>query len=355
MHAMMHPRPSAALCLSLALSSAACGDSGGGNDSASATGTATTVTTATTPTTGDASTTRASTTEVPTGSGDAGDPTDTGLKLDVAADTTTAAPGEGCPSVDILFVIDNSGSMADQQESLVESFPGFIAAVQAQLGGARSYHIGVTTTDIYPENAPNCIDIGDLITQTGGPSSSAMNCQPFASGTRYLDETEPDLGAKFACMGRIGTGGSSDERPIRGMLNALKPENNAPQGCNALFSRPEALLVVVLITDEDDVPDGCDNDMVCMSYGSGGDKHSWYDELLSYRNGVAENIVVLALIGRKLDNPCAATPASKLLGFANLFDEHGFIGDVCAEDYAPFFADALPVIGEACQNGLPPG
>lgn len=355
MHAMLPLRPSLT-ALPLALL-AACGDAGGGSASASAT---TTVTTATTPasTTAEPVTTTsetagASSTVTPTSAASESD-SEAGPRLDVGADTTTAAPNDGCPGVDILFVIDNSGSMADQQQSLVASFPGFITAVQTQLGGAKSYHIGVTTTDIYPDNAPNCIEIGDLVTQTGGPSASNMNCQPFTSGTRYLDETEPDLGAKFACMGLVGTGGSSDERPMRGLLNALKPENNAPGGCNALFSRPEALLVVVIITDEDDVKDGCDNDDVCMAYGSGGDKNSWYDELLSYRNGVAENIVVLALIGRKLDNPCAATPASKLLGFTNLFAERGFIGDVCAADYAPFFADALPVIDQACQHWVPP-
>ena len=357
---MLLSRLATLTALSLALPGLlACGDSGGdaGTASATATGpTTATATAATNPTTpasetGTDSATAASS-SVPTTDVSA---SDTGLKLDIGADATTADPGEGCPSVDILFVIDNSGSMADQQQSLVASFPGFITAVQSQLGGAKSYHIGVVTTDIYPENAPNCIDIGDLITQTGGPSASNMNCQPFTSGTRFLDESEPDLGAKFACMGLVGTGGSSDERPIRGMLNALKPANNGPQGCNALFSRPEALLVIVVITDEDDVQDGCDDMMMCMSYGSGGDKNQWYDELLSYRNGVAENIVVLALIGRKLDNPCAAVPASKLLGFTNLFDERGFIGDVCAEDYAPFFADALPVIGDACLNWVPPG
>ena len=117
---------------------------------------------------------------------------------------------------------------------------------------------------------------------------------------------------------------------------------------------PESLLVVVIITDEDDVQDGCDG-MVCDSYGSGGTKEEWFAELLSYRNNIPENIVVLALIGRKLDNPCGAVPASKLLGFTNLFGDNGFIGDVCADDYAPFFAEALPVIGNACANWVPPG
>lgn len=341
-------RALAPLALSLSL---ACGDSAG--DSATA-ASSTSVTTAT-------NSGPASTTDEPTstgagsgsGSQSSGSSGVQGPKLDVGADTTTAEPGEGCPSVDILFVIDSSGSMADQQDSLIASFPGFIAAVQSQLGGAKSYHIGVVTSSDYYENAQGCGTIGDLITKTGGPESSGKNCQPFSSGARFLDESEPDLGAKFACVGKVGTGGSDDERMIRGMLDALRPDKNGPQGCNANFSRPEALLVVVLITDEDDVPDGCDG-MTCDTYGSGGTKEEWFAELLSYRNQIAQNIVVLSLIGRQLDNPCGAVPAARLLGFTGLFDERGFVGDVCAADYAPFFAEALPVIGDACVHWVPP-
>src|SRR5688572_13939494 len=42
------------------------------------------------------------------------------------------APGsdiEGCKAVDFLFVIDNSGSMSDEQDNLTASFPGFFAAI----------------------------------------------------------------------------------------------------------------------------------------------------------------------------------------------------------------------------------
>lgn len=338
-----------AAALTLAL---ACGDSGGG-DASSATASPTTATQASAGT--DASTSAPTTSAAPTtssGTDSAGASATGGVKLDVGPDATTG-DDSGCPSVDILFVIDDSGSMADNQKSLVASFPGFIGAVQSQLAGAKSYHIGVVTSSDYYENAQGCGTIGDLITKTGGPESSGKNCQPFSSGARFLDESEPDLGAKFACVGEVGTGGSDDERMIRGMLDALRPDKNGPQGCNANFSRPEALLVVVLITDEDDVPDGCDG-MTCDTYGSGGTKEEWFAELLSYRNQIAQNIVVLSLIGRKLDNPCGAVPAARLLGFTGLFDERGFVGDVCAADYAPFFADALPVISDACVHWVPP-
>lgn len=257
-----------------------------------------------------------------------------------------------CPNVDVLFVIDNSGSMADQQQSLIASFNGFVKGMQDRLAGAKSYHVGVVSTDDYGGNN-GCGLIGDLITQTSGPGSSNSTCTPFVGGGRFLTEAEPNLGAKFSCVAQLGTGGNSDERPARALMNALDPVRNAPGACNAGFSRKDSLLVLVVITDEDDVQDGCDG-QTCMSYGSGGTPDDWSATVIKHKGGIAENVVVLSLIGRKLDNPCGATPASKMLGFTNNFGENGFIGDVCAQSYDQFFVDALPVIDKACQNYIPP-
>ena len=54
----------------------------------------------------------------------------------------------GCDAVDFLFVIDNSGSMADEQQQLIDSVPGFVAAIEQRLpAGTGTYHIMVTDTD----------------------------------------------------------------------------------------------------------------------------------------------------------------------------------------------------------------
>jgi len=50
----------------------------------------------------------------------------TGPKLDLPDDPELP----GCDSVDILFVIDDSGSMSDQQDKLTAAFPSFIQFVQ---------------------------------------------------------------------------------------------------------------------------------------------------------------------------------------------------------------------------------
>jgi hypothetical protein len=276
-------------------------------------------------------------------------------RADAGPPPDAEAPEE-CRDVDVLFVIDNSASMADNQDSLIRSFPGFIGAIREHLAFATSVHIGVVTTDAYRDNDASCREIGDLVTNTGGISSSMSSCGPFASGGRYLDASEPDLDAKFACIAKVGAGGDDDERAARALLDAVDPARNAPGSCNAGFIRPDSLLVVVIITDEDDVMDGCDGSDPfggCMSYGSGGLPDDWVAELVADRGGIADNIVVLSLLGRRADNPCGAVVAARLLGFARRFDDQGFVGDVCAESYDSFFAEALPIIDRACASYVP--
>jgi hypothetical protein len=289
-----------------------------------------------------------------------------GTKLDVGAMTGVTAEDGGtadeCQNVDVLFVIDDSSSMGDNQQSLVASFPGFVAGIQDNLQLAESVHIGIVTSDDYGYNAPGCQSIGDLVTRTGGFDSSAANCEAFASGGRYLDETEPDLAGKFACAAQVGSQGNDDEKMLRALLNALRPEVNAPDSgaCNAGFARDDSLLVLVLISDEDDVPEPymCDPDdpfnNPCMTTGSTGTPDEWYAELSGYKPNIDTNVVALALVGLAGDNACGAVPASKLIGFANRFEDNGYTDDVCAASYDEFFAAALPIIDQACEDYVPP-
>jgi len=287
----------------------------------------------------------------------AGEETPTETPTETPADPAAPDPEPGdeepppeCGAVDILFVIDNSGSMADNQRSLIASFPGFVAGMRERLAYADSFHVGVVTTDAYRHNAPGCTAIGSLVTQTGGPESSGMVCSPFTSGARYMDQTEYDLAAAFACAAQVGAGGDDDERAMAALLGALSPAANAPGGCNDGFLRDDALLVVVVISDEDDVPDVCDLDGVCETYGSGGTPDEWFEAVVNAKGGYPQNAVVLSLVGLRGDNPCGAVPAAKLIGFANRFGENGYVGDVCADSYEAFFTEVLPIIDEACEN-----
>jgi hypothetical protein len=259
--------------------------------------------------------------------------------------------GEGfCGDIDILFVIDSSGSMGDNQRSLVASFPGFVQGMRTQLLDAPSFHVGITTSSDNFDNGAGCSAIGSLVTRTGGPESSNRTCGPYASGRAWMDHLDPNLEEHFACAAQVGVGGSDDERMMRGALNAVNPANTGVGACNEGFARPDALLVMVLISDEDDVPDQCDGFGNCEDQASGGSPDEWVAELAGYRGGSTEDVVVLALVGRRPDNPCGAVVNSRLLGFARRFGAAGYVDDICAESYDGFFTAALPVIAEACAK-----
>src|SRR5262245_13379481 len=59
-------------------------------------------------------------------------------------------PTGACDKIDILFVIDNSGSMGDEQVNLASNFPMFGQLIDTYVnssGKTLDYHVGVTTTD----------------------------------------------------------------------------------------------------------------------------------------------------------------------------------------------------------------
>jgi hypothetical protein len=282
---------------------------------------------------------------------DAAAETDAAGSFDAAARDTTpdASLDTRCRDVDVLFVVDNSGSMADNQRSVIASFDGFITAMRTQLIHARSYHVGVVTSDDNFGNGEGCTEIGSLVTRTSGPESSNATCGPW-DGRRYMDGLDPDLDAAFACAAQVGAGGSDDERVMRGLLNAVSTDFNAPGGCNEGFLRPDSLLIVVILTDEDDVNE-CEgvDDPFCDSFGSGGRPDDWLAEFVGYRPDALENTVVAALVGRRADNPCGAVVNSRVFGFANRFGERGYAGDICDETYDAFFAGILPLLDDACK------
>lgn len=283
----------------------------------------------------------------------------------------------GCEKIDFLFVIDNSGSMGDEQQNLVNSFPGFMQTIQSTLM-AQNFHLLVTDTDaeslsftsvfVTPdgatcEPAPQCC-LGACFGGNVSPPPAACNGTPCAdivrptgcdvtlgagkdedfaqndcgisTGARYMVDSQPDLPGTFECVALFGAGGDGNERPMEAMTQAIGPLSQAG-GCNEGFVRDDAILVVTFITDEAET-------------GSMGDPASWRQAVVDAKNGDENAAVVLGLIG---DGTCA-DPAPRLREFAESFPR-GQWASVCASDYAPFFADAVSAIDAACDDFVPPG
>jgi hypothetical protein len=130
---------------------------------------------------------------------------------------------QGSAEVDILLVIDDSCSMADEQNSLATNFAAFMSAA-AQ--GNSNWQIGVTTTDVFATR-------GEL---KRTPSNPAV-----------LKPTTPNLAALFADKVRVGVTGSGFEQPFAAMTMAVTEPNRS--GPNAGFLRTNAALAVVIVTD----------------------------------------------------------------------------------------------------------
>ena len=254
--------------------------------------------------------------------------------------------GAGCRKVDLLFVIDNSLSMAAEQDNLIQSFPGFITGIQTQLEDADSYHVGVVTTDAYANNEGDCHALGGLVTDT------KESCGPFASGGRYMSEAD-DLTTAFACAAYVGLAGDNDEQPVAAAQAAISEALAGPGACNEGFFRDDALLVVTLITDEED-------DNAGKGAGSPGDPPQWFEALVARKSGIETHLVVLAVVGGAPGNMCppyspptGAEESPRLVELAGMFT-YGSVGDVCADSYDGFFQAAIAAIDTACDNFTPP-
>ncbi len=272
--------------------------------------------------------------EDPSGSSTAAE--DENLDSSSSSTDPSRAPGAGidpdgsvgCDAVDFLFVIDNSGSMADEQQQLIESVPGFVAAIEARLpAGTGTYHI--------------------------------MECN-FGSGRRYIASGEPDLAGAFDCAARVGTNSSLGEKPMEAMVQALTGSGDVA-ACNQGFLRDDAVLVVVIITDEDDNGPNADD----LEGDSVGTPSSWKDALVEAKHGNENAIITMALIG-DADSPtgiCAplpatfegAEPAPRIRDFAESFGAQGVVGSVCAPSYVEFFESAVETISMACDEFVPAG
>jgi hypothetical protein len=168
------------------------------------------------------------------------------------------------PDVDLLFMIDDSPAMNDKQANLIASLPRFLDALATLPGGMPDVHIGVVTSDLGTKGSQDVTPgpgIGTLGQGGCAGLGKAGNLQVFGapvSGVYLSDVARPDgtriknypgaLSDVLATMASAGAGGCGFEQPLEAIRQALLPSNAVNQG----FLRPNALLVVVLLTDEDD-------------------------------------------------------------------------------------------------------
>jgi hypothetical protein len=234
-------------------------------------------------------------------SDDKGSEPETGPLETDTAETDTS--GDACvEAVDILFVIDNSGSMGASQRQIAQHIGAMVERLE-QAG--MSWRIGVTTTDngnpwcpagtTTPEAgklvASSCRSrLGDfLFSDTVDVRDAACrdlceteqfelaNDQPWVESSDGVSNT-PDPIEALECMLPQGVNGCGFESQLESMRLALARAQD-PSEASFGFLRPEAQLAVVIVSDEVD----CSYNPAWVDmFAQDGNKAFWSDPNASF-------------------------------------------------------------------------
>jgi hypothetical protein len=172
-----------------------------------------------------------------------------GTANDVRTDTFIQKSRE---AVDVLFVLDNSGSMMEEQEAIGAGFADFI---QYAINQGLDYRIGVTTTGIDSSGGGWAACPGGV---EGGEAGRLFPVD--RSRPRWIEPTTPNAAAVFAANVQVGVchwweeGLEAAYRALTPPLvdSADDPSTPWPDDGNLGFYRPNARLSVIIVTDEDD-------------------------------------------------------------------------------------------------------
>ena len=167
-------------------------------------------------------------------------------------------------NLDLLFVVDDSNSMLREQSQMARHFRTMIEVLEGLPdGGLPNLHIGVVSTDVGPaagcpeprvpagelRNQPNPSDQAELSGCAGPRDRYLIDVLDEESGAREVNyPADSTLADSFACIATLGAQGCRFEAPLEAMRRALAPDNLANQG----FLRDNALLAIVILSDEDD-------------------------------------------------------------------------------------------------------
>lgn len=140
--------------------------------------------------------------------------------------------------IDILWVVDNSGSMQSSQDNIANNFRSFIQKFQQK---NYDFQIGVTTSDAYLAYHYNDNNRSKL--KDGARLSSSVTT---SSGYNIIDKFTANIESTFLINITQGTLGSGDERAFMSMQHALL------NPLNSSFKRQGSYLAVIIVSDEED-------------------------------------------------------------------------------------------------------
>ena len=175
-----------------------------------------------------------------------------------------AAPEAACNKMDIVFIIDDSGSMGEEQTNLAANFQVFANLIndyRTESDEPLDYRVAITTTGrtitIIQESPqiPGLPPLPPITTTAVGRNGAFVNT--CGMPRQWLERDDADMAGKFSCAAAVGINGPGAEMPLYAMELALV--DRIADGTNGTFLREDALLAVVVLTDENDCSRTDDN------------------------------------------------------------------------------------------------
>jgi hypothetical protein len=222
------------------------------------------------------------------------------------------------PQADILFVVDNSGSMSTHQANLAANITQFTNEFLAS--PILDYNIAVTSTDV---------------DGFGGVSNGK-----FSGTTRVVNKRTPNANRILAQNLTLGTSGSGTEAPFDAVKMAMDPA--LLNTWNAGFARKHSALVVIFITDAEDQ--------------SNIDPLGLYNYMLSLKSGRKKKIFSFGALIPTSETNCdrdAFQPPTLIEEFLAMFPMWPYNEmNLCASDFGKRLAEAAASIVDEVGNKI---
>ena len=228
------------------------------------------------------------------------------------------------PKVDVLFVVDDSGSMADDQQRLQEQLPEI---VQIAADWGQDYHLAVTTTDTLLVRG-QFKGVPRYATNADDPAMFAHNLVVGTTGFyierglegAYLALYNRSVRTNIACVNLPGQCPTNDGDGLP--LSCL---DGYCSGRNWGFLRDDAQLVIIIVSDEED---GSDRPV------------PFYIDAFANLKAPNAGVGVVAHSIITTQDGCIGgfgTPGFRYIQVTEAFGGH--VADICASDFAQEFRD----------------
>ena len=272
---------------------------------------------------------------------------DIGMPGDLTAGGEGGADGEGCKYLDMVFVVDISGSMSEEKANLAANFPDFVQVLDDYVAdpskGALGYRLGVTNSSFQEDGSTTGLD-GALV--ANGGFAGGDDCG--TGGVVWLDGPAPGISENFSCLAdnpKACTNSCTDlgrERPLDAMIG-FADKNAAGETNDGFYRGDESLLVIVTLTDEDDQSDlsPAATKMELDAFTQGEDRYVLVSVAGPPNGGGCESAFGEAAPAPRLNELTTSVP-------------NGLMGDICDGDLTQALQEALELITFSCDTLPPP-